>query len=355
MAHEAGNLQVRNIAAAVTELGLGGSSPFLDGEFSGGECRIFKLSFADHASVAVRVRHASHDTNHENHIAMVEDEVETLQQLQAKGFAWAPKCLGASLTFGNLIKSPFSVLTWIDGCPLQWDKDFPPRPLRDEVLGKLASIQLSLMICTLTTRPITARAYYERRLRNRQKRVANGELHELSEQDCLDQQAFLENILGEDGESTAFAMAHGDLKPSNIIVDEQYSIKGIIDWGFAEMVPIATAALFPTLLWPDESARRAPSQATLRDRQTYIDSYSSQTSLAALAMRRWQAAGDVDFRILYLTSISSKGVHKAMAQIGWKFPYCTSAGDAEVGNALGIERETKGHDFTACSSTKTLG
>ncbi|PTB81785.1 hypothetical protein M440DRAFT_1444475 [Trichoderma longibrachiatum ATCC 18648] len=357
MTHEAEDFQldVRNIAAAVSELGVGGNSPFLDGEFSGGECRIFKLSFADHASVAVRVRHASHGTNHENHIAMVEDEVETLRQLQGNGFVWAPKCLGACLTFDNPIKSPFSVLTWIDGSPLRWDEDLPPRPLRDEVLGKLASIQLSLMTCTVITRPITARAYYERRLRNRQKRVLNGELPGLFEQDCLDQQAFLDDVLGQDGDSTAFAMAHGDLKPSNIIVDEQCNIKGIIDWGFAEMVPVATAALFPTLLWPDESARRAPSQATLRDRQTYIDSYSSQTVLAAFAMRRWQGAEDVDFRILYLTSISSKGVHKAMAHIGWVLSYCTSAGDAEAGNALGIEREIKGHGCTGCSSTKTLG
>lgn len=154
MTHEAEDFQldVRNIAAAVSELGVGGNSPFLDGEFSGGECRIFKLSFADHASVAVRVRHASHGTNHENHIAMVEDEVETLRQLQGNGFVWAPKCLGACLTFDNPIKSPFSVLTWIDGSPLRWDEDLPPRPLRDEVLGKLASIQLSLMTCTVITR-----------------------------------------------------------------------------------------------------------------------------------------------------------------------------------------------------------
>jgi hypothetical protein len=74
--------------------------------------------------------------------------------------------------------------------------------------------------------PITAGIYYERRLGNRQKRVLNGELAGLSERDCLDQQSFLKDVLGEDGESQAFAMSHGDLNASNIIVDEQYNIKG---------------------------------------------------------------------------------------------------------------------------------
>ncbi|TFB06017.1 hypothetical protein CCMA1212_001423 [Trichoderma ghanense] len=263
MAHGVATYELSNIAAAVSELNLGGNEPFLDGEFSGGECRIFKLSFADHASVAVRVRHASHDISHDNHIAMVQDEVQIPQKLEERGFPWAPKCLGASLTFDNPIKSPFSVSAWIDGIPLRWDEDFPAQSLRDKVLGRVASIQLSLMTCTLET-------------------------------------PFIDGVLGEDGDSKAFAMNHGDLKASNIIVDEQYNIKG----------------------------------------QTYIDSYSSQTSLAALAMMRWQGAGAVDFRILYLTSISSKGVHKAMAQAGWKLSYCESAGDAEAGNALRTEGET---------------
>jgi hypothetical protein len=152
MAHEAETLEASNIVAAVSELNLCGKAPYLDGEFSGGECRIFKVSFEDRPSVAVRVRHASHEISHDNHIAMVEDEVQTLQTLEERSFAWAPKCLGASLTFDNPIHSPFSVLTWIDGSPLRWDEDFPLRPLRDELLGRLASVQLSLMTCTLTTR-----------------------------------------------------------------------------------------------------------------------------------------------------------------------------------------------------------
>ncbi len=46
-------------------------------------------------------------------------------------------------------------------------------------------------------------------------------------------------------------------------------------------------------------------------------------------MLRWQGAKDVDFRTFYLESISSKGMHTAMARMGWKLPYCEFLGDEE--------------------------
>lgn len=60
----------------------------------------------------------------------------------------------------------------------------------------------------------------------------------------------------------------------------------------------------------------------LKDRQAYIDSFSSQVSQVTGFMKRWQSAKDVDFRTLYLESICSKGVLASMASIGWQLPYC---------------------------------
>lgn len=88
------------------------------------------------------------------------------------------------------------------------------------------------------------------------------------------------------------------------------------------MVPIVQAAMLPRFLWPHESATCAPSQAILKDRQAYIGSFSSQGSQAALAMKRWQDAKDVDFRTLYLESMFSKGTLASMAKAGWKLSYC---------------------------------
>jgi hypothetical protein len=102
----------------------------------------------------------------------------------------------------------------------------------------------------------------------------------------------------------------------------------VIDWGFAAFVPIAKAACLPRFLWPNEDGF-VPSPTIRKDRQAYIRSFSSETSQAALSMLRWQNAKDVDFRTLYLESISSKGMHISMARIGWRLSYGEFLGDNE--------------------------
>ncbi len=76
--------------------------------------------------------------------------------------------------------------------------------------------------------------YLERLAANRLARVTEGKMPNLSKQDCVDQQALLAAVLGPDGEDTALAMDHGDFKPDNVIVDEEYNIKGYVAHGGTE-------------------------------------------------------------------------------------------------------------------------
>lgn len=46
-------------------------------------------------------------------------------------------------------------------------------------------------------------------------------------------------------------------------------------------------------------------------------------------MLHWQIAQDVDFRILYLESIYSKGMHISMARNGWKVSHVSLEHDEE--------------------------
>ena len=70
------SFEPKNIFAAVSQIGIAGKSPFLDGEFHGGECRVFKLCFEDVDSMAVRVLHPNDDQGHEDiTIATVQIEV----------------------------------------------------------------------------------------------------------------------------------------------------------------------------------------------------------------------------------------------------------------------------------------
>ncbi|KAL7957692.1 hypothetical protein V8C34DRAFT_314695 [Trichoderma compactum] len=312
--HPAQNLEPTSILAAIAELGVGGNGAFIDGEFNGGECRIFKLGFKDQASIAVRVPH--HTNDGDDIIAMVQTEVRILQMLQAKGFHWSPRCRGFSLTFDNPIKYPFIVLTWVEGSALAWDDNFPPQPLRGALLGQIASIQLSLITHTLENRSTSAATFFQRRIKNRSTQVREGRIPGLSKEDCINQQALVCQVLGQAQNDTAFAVEHGDIKPNNIIVDEDYNIQCVIDWGLATFVPISKAAGLPYFLWSSDTdpAGVAPSQSLLKDIRAYIASFSSQTLPMALSM-------------LHLHN--TEDVHTSMARAGWRLPYCEFLKDTE--------------------------
>ena len=88
---------------------------------------------------------------------------------------------------------------------------------------------------------VTAEVYFKRRTVNRLTRVVEGKIPNLSEHDCVAQQAMLATILGPDGEDITLAMDHGDIKPDNIIVDMEYNVKGYGQSKDREIVAIATS------------------------------------------------------------------------------------------------------------------
>lgn len=59
-------------------------------------------------------------------------------------------------------------------------------------------------------------------------RVNSGQLREISLQDCLNLQILGRKIAGKAPEITSFAISHDDLAPHNIIVDDEFNIKGSV-------------------------------------------------------------------------------------------------------------------------------
>ncbi|KAK3045709.1 hypothetical protein LTR09_012743 [Extremus antarcticus] len=215
-----------SIFQAIDQLGIHREGPYFDGEFRGGQCHVFKVNFKhdQDRSLAIRVPlYMDPDAT----IEALEAELRNYDELEAKGLPWAPKCHGRSLTFDNPAGYPFIVLSWIDGSKLAWTESFPQRPLRDDILTQMAKMQLDLIEYTLENSHSTTTEFFERLLRNRRSRVEQFKFADLSLQDCLDQQALLSTILGADGSDTALAMDHGDFKPENIIVDQEYNVKGM--------------------------------------------------------------------------------------------------------------------------------
>ena len=191
-------------------------------------------------------------------------ELHTLQTLQEKGFPWAPRCRGSSLSFNNAVRHPFMLLTWVNGVTLPWDETVPARAVRDKVLTQMAAIQLALieytykdgtylsisLFTSLFLRSVeayqvyvlgivTAAKYLERVAANRLTRVVEAQIPGLSEQDCTDQHALIAAVLGPDTDDTALAMDHGDFKLDNIVVDDEYNIKGYVAHGGIERCLLA--------------------------------------------------------------------------------------------------------------------
>lgn len=72
----------------------------------------------------------------------------------------------------------------------------------------------------------SATEYFTRIIDNKFSRVRNGHLPDITERDCLDQQRLLPEVLHPELEDAPFAIDHGDLSPSNIIVDSDHNITG---------------------------------------------------------------------------------------------------------------------------------
>ncbi|KAE8353701.1 kinase-like domain-containing protein [Aspergillus coremiiformis] len=303
------------IPFAISQLRSDKQVPTLTKHFDGGQCRVFKVDFVGGESWAVRVplfvRNASQDTI----IHLIGSEVRALEELEIKGFWWAAKLRGCSLTFDNAVGYPFIALTWIPGSQLSWSDDFPTRPIRDKVLSQVAAIHASLIEYTKETH------HFMRIIQNKFRRVRSGLLPEITEQDCLDQMNILPGVLLPELNKAPFAMDHGDLSPQNILIDAQHNITGIIDWGFSAKVPFQQAASFPRILRLQDISL-PPSLVLQTDRETYIASLQFQISQA----RKWMALvlslEDVDFRVCFLESIISKGMHQSLACKKWEVPPC---------------------------------
>lgn len=138
-----------NITLAIPQLRKDGRVPVFDNKtFHGGQCCVYKVTFCDGESWAVRVPLFIRNTSQESVTRVLADEVRVLQELEAKGFAWAARHCVSDLTFTNPVCYPFVALTWIPGTPLSWTATFPSRIQRDKILRQMAHIQASLIECT---------------------------------------------------------------------------------------------------------------------------------------------------------------------------------------------------------------
>ncbi|KAL2856127.1 hypothetical protein BJX68DRAFT_279575 [Aspergillus pseudodeflectus] len=309
------------IPIAISEFRNDRQIPTLCQYFDGRQCRVFKVTFTDGESWAVRVplfvRHASQNTV----IQLLESEARVLRELELKEFSWAARLLGCSLTFDNAIKYPFIALTWILGSQLSWSDDFPTRPLRDKILGQAAMMHISLIECSKESRGSSLK-HFTRIIQNKTRRVREGLLPELTEQDCSDQMNILPNVPLPGLDEAPFAITHGGISPHNILTDAQYN-----------------AACFPRFLQL-QNIDLSPSSTLQKDREeTYITPVRCLTPLAVPSMIiQVLSSENVEFQHCFLESIVSKGMHRRLARNGWRVSSCGQGSEGEDNNGDKNER-----------------
>lgn len=137
------NIDAEDLFTALRQLGIHEKQFKVLEEMHGGQCHVLKVE-CEHGERRLAVRIPIF-MQADGMIEALELELQTLDVLASKGFRWAPKCHGHSLTFDNAIKLPFLVLEWKDGSRLTWNERFPQRPLRDRILAQMAEVQLTLL------------------------------------------------------------------------------------------------------------------------------------------------------------------------------------------------------------------
>ena len=131
---------------AIRQVGITSGDFSLLGRMCGGQCQVYQvLCGKGNEKLAIRVPSRMDE---QGMIDALKVEMDNLQVLATKGFQWAPKCYGCSLTFDNPIRLPFLVLEWKDGSVLHWTSSSPQGDERRRVLSQLASIHFTLVSCT---------------------------------------------------------------------------------------------------------------------------------------------------------------------------------------------------------------
>jgi aminoglycoside phosphotransferase (APT) family kinase protein len=173
------------------------------------------------------------------------------------------------------VNVPFMIFDWIEGTSLSsFTDEWPPKIARHRILNDLSDFLLDLTLCPVDSAenicfygsypclPISPLGIPAGTLRQR------GASTEAWLRDSIDR-ALQRNFQATDVETiisylikrsmipdmvvweynaAPWVLNHIDLHGGNIIVDEQFIIKGIIDWDFTVAAPLQKAATWPKLL-----------------------------------------------------------------------------------------------------------
>lgn len=219
----------------------------------------------------------------------IEAEITTLVTLQGGKFPWSPRPITYSINFDNPVNFPYMILSWIDGKPMQWNDQIPiSSHVRESVSRQLTQIMVRLAL--VTEKPgtsvlslsslgdprliypdtgITAARYLLNFADKRALGVINEQMRVVNLKDCMQLRKLIreahdipnevyshpgkcpkycthrgktfENCvknLNQKCTATSFCLSHEEIKPDNIIVDDNYKIQGYVSSALSSNIRI---------------------------------------------------------------------------------------------------------------------
>ncbi|KAI0103701.1 hypothetical protein GGR51DRAFT_524126 [Nemania sp. FL0031] len=206
--------------------------------YSGGECTIFVFETDGGKRIGVRMEQNISAATH----LKVETEVQFLEAVKREKIDHLPYLIGYDLDS----VPPLIATGWADGRELQWTDSTPPPQIRHNILRTVAEATLD-MLRVNTSGGSALKWVTDKIYRTRTKRALSGHLLEISVDDCLELQRDVSRFHLPEFDDAPHVLVHGDLQPSNIIVNGE-GVACIIDMGTATMVPLQFSAVYPRFL-----------------------------------------------------------------------------------------------------------
>ncbi|KAF1958355.1 hypothetical protein CC80DRAFT_490952 [Byssothecium circinans] len=308
--------------------------------FSGSQSIIFVVGYADGVKYAFRLPY--HLRKSKLRDRLLSNELEQWEAFVQSRIPLVPRVVGYSLSIDNPIGFPFIAYEWVEGKPLSWN-DYEPQNTvqREKIIKSLALFTINTACRLQKPGETTTEVYVTQAIDRKIKRVLKGQLRTAKLVDCLRQRSLIRKYMIPELDSSPWVMVHGDLSGPNIITDTEYNISGIIDFGFAEYVPLQFAAVFPRILDhesyqdqddidiapelsddPESSLvwRSKNSETKRRDRQIFLETVKGLCDTHGEICRSFYRvlnSKEEIRRYWRFVAISNQKLHQVMVKVNW--------------------------------------
>ncbi|KID97317.1 Protein kinase-like domain protein, partial [Metarhizium majus ARSEF 297] len=298
---------------------------------AGGEYIVYALASSSGFHISIRI--PKEPTNLHTSI-LLNREAEFRRRINTAKLSLFQPLLAFSDAMNNSLRFPFLALGWVDGSPLRWSDTIPATDIeRRRILHCIANASLDLLHVSQESKQ-TALEWIQSKISRKIIRAQEGSLPGGSVAECQKQMELTTNYWVPELDTAPHVLIHGDLSGNNIIIDKNdHNVQGIIDLGWAELVPLQFAAVYPRFLThePLEGQENGwtgrDSEQMELDRAFYLECIQERAIQAQgeglnmlMDYYRVLSREDEIERYFWLTAASRIDIHRAMAKCDWKPP-----------------------------------